>query len=350
MKKIDIAMVGLNWGDAIIRDQLLDGPASQYFTLAAVCSKEKERVDACASAYGVKGYYSLDELLTDGKFPAVCLMTGPFGRAALIQKIVEAGKHVMTTKPVEVDPAAALKVLELAKSLGRIVHLNSPSPLPSPDLAQILQWRRDLGLGRPIAARADIWSSYREIADGSWYDDPEKCPVAPIFRLGIYLINDLIRLIGKPVAVSVMSSRLFTGRPTPDNAQISLMFENGAIANVFSSFCVNDAQWWLSSLTLNHENGTVYRNVGPAINGSPRTQPELSVVVNRDGAPYTLRAVADGSTEDYQWEAFCKAIHGEPLAGELTTQETVLALRVIRAMSKAEKSGKIEKIELSSAE
>jgi predicted dehydrogenase len=345
MKQIDIAMVGLNWGESIIRNQILDGPASEYFKLAAVCSKEKDRVDACASTYGVKGYYTLEDLLADETFPAVCLMTGPFGRAAMIQKIVEAGKHVMTTKPLEVDPSAALKVLELAKSLGRVVHLNSPTPLPSPDLAQILQWRKELSLGRPIAARADIWSSYRETADGSWYDDPEKCPVAPIFRLGIYLINDLVRLIGKPVAVSVMSSRLLTGRPTPDNAQISVMFENGAIANIFSSFCVNDAQWWLSSLTLNHENGTVYRNVGPSLNGSPRTNPELSVVVNREGAPYTLRAVAEGSTEDYQWGAFRRAILGETLDGELTAEETVLALRVVRAMSRAEKSGRTEKVQ-----
>ncbi len=345
MKRIDIAMVGLNWGDAIIREQILQGPASEYFRLAAVCATDKDRVDACAGAYGVKGYYRLEDLLADRSFPAVCLMTGPFGRAALIEQIVEAGKHVMTTKPVEVDPGAALKALELAKSLGRVVHLNSPTPVPSPDLAQILQWRKDLALGRPIAARADIWASYREAADGRWYDDPEKCPVAPIFRLGIYLINDLIRLIGKPVAVSVMSSRLLTGRPTPDNAQIGLLFENGSIANIFSSFCVNDAQWWLSSLTLNHENGTVYRNVGPTLHGSPRTRPELSVVVNRDGAPYTLRAVAEGSTEDYQWGAFRKAILGEPLDGELSAEETVLALQVIRAMALAEKSGRTEKIQ-----
>jgi len=344
MSKIAIAMVGLNWGDTIIREQILDGPASGYFRLAAVCSQEKDRVDACARAYGVRGYCSLDELLADAEIPAVCLMTGPFGRAALIRKLIEAGKHVMTTKPLEVDPEAALEVLGLAKSLGRVVHLNSPTPLPSADLARILQWRKDLNLGRPVAARADIWSNYRETSDGSWYDDPEKCPVAPIFRLGIYLINDLVRLIGKPVAVSAMSSRLLTGRPTPDNAQISLLFDNGAIANIFSSFCVNDAQWWLSSLTLNHENGTVYRNVGPALNGSPRTHPELSVVVNHEGAPQTLRAVAEGSTEDYQWETFHRAILGRPLEGEITPELTVCALRVIRAMAVAAKSGKTEPI------
>ena len=250
----------------------------------------------------------------------------------------------MTTKPVEVDPDAALEVLNLAKSLGCVVHLNSPTPLPSPDIAQIQRWHEEFSLGRPVAVRADIWANYRELADGSWYDDPEKCPVAPIFRLGIYLINDLVRLIGKPETVSVMSSRLFTGRPTPDNAQLSIGFENGTLANIYASFCINDAQWWLSSLTMNYENGTVYRNVGPAKNGSPREHPELSVVINQDGKPVTRSAIAGASTEDYQWDAFHRAIVGGCLVGEIAIEDIVAALRVIRAMARAEKSGRIERI------
>jgi predicted dehydrogenase len=281
MKKTPIGIIGLNWGLAVIREQIVSGPGSEHFELAAVCSKERDKVDSCASTYGVQPYYDIDALLRDPSIPAVGLMTGPFGRAGLIRRAIEAGKHVMTTKPIEVDPDAALDVLRLARSLRRVVHLNSPTPLPSPDVKQILEWREEYQLGRAVGARADIWANYREAADGKWYDDPEKCPVAPIFRLGIYLINDLIRLIGNPVAVSVMSSRLFTGRPTPDNAQLSLIFDNGALANIFSSFCVNDAQWWLSSLTLNFENGSVYRNVGPCRTPHPRLRPELSLVVNR---------------------------------------------------------------------
>ena len=344
MSRIKIGMVGLNWGREIIQNHLLRGPASQWFELAAICSKESETARACGETFGVRAYDRMDDLLCQHDLEAVCLMTGPNGRADLIRKAVEAGKHVLTTKPVEIDPDAAREVLILAKSLNRVVHLNSPTPLPSPDIAQIERWRRELHLGRPIAVRADIWANYRELPDGSWYDDPGQCPVAPIFRLGIYLLNDLVRLVGQPQSVSVMSSRLFTGRPTPDNAQLSLMFENGTLATIYASFCINDAQWWLSSLTLNYENGTVYRNVGPTLNGSPRQRPELSVVVNRDGKPYVLRAVAEGSTEDYQWEAFHRAIHGESLAGEMSVDDTVAAIRVIRAMARAERTGRIEAV------
>ncbi len=214
MNRIPIGIVGLNWGLSVIQEQLLSGPGAEHFRLAAVCSKEHDKVESYASTFGVTPYHSLDALLNDQSIPAVGLMTGPFGRGELISRAIQAGKHVMTTKPIEVDPEAALSALRLAKSLHKVVHLNSPTPIPSPDIRQIIDWRQRHGLGRPVGARADIWSSYREQADGSWYDDGEKCPVAPIFRLGIYLINDLIRLFGKPLAVSAMSSRLFTGRPT----------------------------------------------------------------------------------------------------------------------------------------
>ena len=344
MQKIKIGMVGLNWGVKIINEHLIDGPASPYFELAAVCQRNREKADACAARYGVKAYYSIEDLVADPEIQAICLMTGPVDRAKQIRTMIEAGKHVMTTKPFELDPEATLSVLRRARELKLAVHLNSPTPLLAPDLEQINRWRKELDLGRPVAVRADIWSSYREAADGSWYDNPEECPVAPIFRLGIYLINDLIRIFGEPESVSVMNSRLFTGRPTPDNAQLGIKFKSGALATVFASFCINDAQWWLSTLTMNFENGTVYRNIGPIKTFTAREQPEMSVVVHRDGKPVSYTCTAAGSTEDYQWEAFHRAVLGEELEGEVTPEEVAAGLRVIEAMSRAEKSGRIELI------
>lgn len=147
----------------------------------------------------------------------------------------------MTTKPFELNANVASRVLKEAEKMGRVVHLNSPSPLPE-DIFVIKKWIKKYNLGQVIGCRADVWANYREKADGSWYDSPKKYPVAPIFRLGIYLINDLIRLIGKPESLQVLHSRLFTKRPTPDNAQLGILFENGAIVNVFSSFCIDDGQ------------------------------------------------------------------------------------------------------------
>lgn len=345
MKRIPLAIVGLNFGRLII-DQIVRGPGRRYFQLAAVCDLDGARAEAMAREFRCKAFTSLDALLADPAIPAIGLFTGPAGRAALLRKIIHAGKDVMTTKPFEVDPAAALAVLREAKRRRRVIHLNSPAPLLSADLEQMARWRDEFDLGRPIAARAEAWASYREKADGKWYDDAEKCPVAPIFRLGIYLINDVVHFFGEPRDVQVFHERIFTGRPTPDNAQLAIRFKNGGLVNIFNSMCVDDLQHYRNSLVLNFERGTVYRNAGPFPYVPGNEQDAQLALVTRRGkrAVVRRRTVKWGLSGLYQWGAFHRAIRGEKLADATTPEEIVAGLRVIAAMARAQRSGKTERV------
>ncbi len=345
MKRIPIAIVGLNFGSCII-EKLLQGPEGKYFRVAAVCDMDQAKAESVARSLGCKAYSDLDLLLQDRAIPAIGLFTGPNGRAKLLQRIIRAGKDVMTTKPFELDPELAHEVLLEARRRKRIIHLNSPSPLPSLDLAQIAQWRQEFDLGRPIACRADAWARKHEKADGSWYDDPKRCPVAPVFRLGIYLINDLIGFFGTPAEVHVFHSRLFTGRPTPDNAQVGIRFKNGGLVTIFSSFCIDDTQSYRNSLTLNFERGTIYRNVGP-FPRLPGTEDDaaMTLITQRNGKPLVRRKIkADGLSGIYQWKAFHQAILGAKLGRTATPQEIVAGIKVVTAMARSEKSGQTEKV------
>ncbi len=342
-KRIPIGIVGLNFGRHVI-EQLLTSLTGEQFEIVAVCDLDAAKAQSMAERLGVKAYTNFDEFLTDPNFNAVGLFTGPGGRAGLIRRIIEAGKDVITTKPFENDPQAALEVLREAEKLGRTVHLNSPSPLLPPDLAQIQSWREEFNLGKPVAARADVWVSYREQADGSWYDDPKKCPVAPIFRLGIYLINDLIQIFGPAQTVQVLHSRLFEGRPTPDNAQLGILFKNGGLANIFASFCVDDGDYYRNSLTLNFENGTIYRNVGP----DRSDEEEITLVMSKDGKRIVVARVeveAANRSGHYQWDNFARAISGEKLENARTPEEIVAGLQVIQAMAKADAGAHIADVE-----
>ena len=346
MNKINVGVVGLHFGHEIIKEHLIGGEAAPYFQLVAVCDRIQSKADAIAARYGVRAYTDVTSMLANPEIEAVCLMIGPSGRARIIDQILAAGKHVMTTKPFEVDADAALAVLRQARECGLAIHLNSPAPQLWSGLAQIKRWEREFNLGRPIAARADVWSKYNETADGTWYDNPDQCPVAPIFRIGIYLINDLISIFGQPESVSVMHSRIFTGRPTPDNAQLGIRFKSGALANVFASFSIDDGQRWLNPMTINYENGSVYCNVLPNISESPRYKPELTLVTRQDGKPVRQTVVVDSGPEDYQWEAFHKAICGDKINDETSPEQTVAGIRVIEAMARADASGRVEKVKI----
>lgn len=332
LSPLSIGIIGLNFGRHVI-EQLKLSPAKDYFKLAAVCDIDAAKATRHAEANQVKAYTSIDALLADDSIAAIGLFTGPTGRAELLHRIIHAGKDVITTKPFENDPDAALKVLKEAQRIGRVIHLNSPGPTPPKDIAQILAWANEYQLGAPVGVRGDVWANYRETADGSWYDDPVKCPAAPVLRLGIYLINDLIQLFGPVDEVNVLQSRLFTGRPTADNAQLSLRFENGALGNIFASFCINDGDHYRNTLVLNYEQGTIYRNAGPERSSDLS---ELSLVMHRDGQRTIVdRATVGGVSGSYQWASFFHAIKGEKPSNETTPEQIVAGLRVVSAMTEA---------------
>ena len=326
--------------------EILSPKANPWVELAGVCDLDRNKAAEVGAEHQLAVYGSLEEVLADPEIAAIGLFTGPVGRAALMDRMIEAGKHVMTTKPLEADPEAALAVLRKARRLGRAIHLNSPSSLPGADMVQLARWREELDLGRLVAARAETWVSYREEADGGWYDDPQKCPVAPIFRLGIYLINDLLHLFGPAKRVQVLSSRIFTGRPTPDNAQLGIEFENGGLANVFASFAVGDGDFYRTSLTLNFENGTVYRNVGPRNSRLEHGKCVLTCVQPRNGlGKIVAETILPSMSGAYDWASFARAVRGEPLEGEATPEEMVAGVRVIAAMARAESTGSTAEVE-----
>lgn len=333
---IPIAIVGLGFGRNIIR-HLLQPENRTHFKIAALCDLDNEKSERMAMEIGARAVTFAD-ILSDPNIPVVGLFTGPEGRANLVRQIIRAGKDVMTTKPFERDPTMALDVLKEAVRRGRIVHLNSPAPDLPPDLAWIRSSQERYHLGNPIAAQFSTWVRYREQPDGRWQDDPELCPVAPIYRIGIYLVNDAIELFGEPDAVQVLSSRLFTERPTADHAQLGIRFKNGGLVSIFASFCVDDGDPYRNSLTLNFETGTIYRNVSPA--GNNGRAGHLSLIQGDTGKPKLIEE-SDFSeiSGHYQWDAFYHAIQARTLTPPDYPNKVAMGLRVIAAMSESEKCG-----------
>lgn len=340
--RIRIGFVGLGWG-AQVAEMLLSGPSRERFELAVVCDVDPSRVAEFRTRYPVAGTTSFDEVLSDPSLAVIGLFSGPAGRAGLLRQIIRAGKDAMTTKPFELDPAAARDVLEEARRLGRTIHVNSPPAEPPDYLRQIERWRADYDLGRPVSCRAEMLVSYREKADGRWLDDPALCPAAPIFRLGIYSLNDLVRLFGPVREVQLLTSRLFTGRPTPDNAQLGLRFANDALGSIHASFCVDNGQHYANALTLNYERGTILRNVLPVEYGRAEGSSRLSLVATRGREVQQAKWESDEVSGSYPWEAFHAALTGSRTIA-MPAEEIVSAVEVIAAMARAERSGRSEPV------
>ncbi|WP_269523315.1 Gfo/Idh/MocA family protein [Coraliomargarita parva] len=341
--RLTIGIIGLNFGRHILAD-LESGSAAEHLKLGAVCDLDANKVNEFSKQYGVKGYTDMDDLLADPEIDVIGLYTGPKGRARLLSHIIRTGKDVMTTKPFELDATAAKAVLEEAQSLGRIIHLNSPTPKPNAFMEQIHAWEQEYHLGKLVYFGGEVTASYREEPDGTWLDDPEQCPMAPIFRLGIYLINDMVRIAGGIDSVQGLGTRVFTKRPTMDNANLCLTFQNGAIGNIYASFCVNNGQFYGNSLVLHYENGSIYRNCDIQDYGTSMNESHLRMVsVDKDQQQITREWRQPGGSGQYAWEDFCEAVRNRDISST-PADAIVHGVQVIEAMIRAQHSGKLEKV------
>jgi predicted dehydrogenase len=300
-----------------------------------------ERTAHVAKEHGLVGYTDLDELLKDEEIRVIILITGPNGRADLIEKIIETGRDVMTTKPFEQDADAALRVFKRAKELGRVIHMNSPSLTPSKDIETIRAWQKKYNLGQLCAGRWEGWYKSIEKADGGWYDNEDTCPAAPLFRLGIYGLNDIALLFGEPEAVQVQQSRFFTGRPTPDLAQMNIKFKSGALFSMLGGWCIEPFRG-VCGISLHHENGTIIRDVDYASHAAGQDRVVLKVFTPESGfaQPAETLAFDDHDTSSaYRWDLFYEAIHGKELKQQATPESIAAAIRIVNAMRIAAKTG-----------
>lgn len=345
MTQYRLALVGLNFGAHLLNDFSPGGAASPFFQLSTLCDLNESLARFHGEKCGIPWTTSLDELLGDPDIHAIALLTGPYGRAGLVDKITAAGKHVMTTKPFDTDPEAAF-VLDVARSRGCGVFMNSPQTAESrEDLGVIRQWMQEYPLGEPISIHSEVWASYRETADGSWYDDPSKCPVAPFFRLSIYILNDLISLFGGVESVSVATTRRFTGRPTPDNASAFLSMQNGMLASFLASFCIDDTEPYQDTVVLHFERGTIYRNLMRAVRGMPpHGDTVLDLVWSEKGERHVVQKRVKAGIGDYPWGCLHRAIAKGDFSGMVKPANVAEALRVITALGRAEISGATERV------
>jgi predicted dehydrogenase len=344
-EKIKLAIVGLEFGLQLFKTEYFGGNdrAEKYFDLVACCDLDKDKASAYAQEHGIKAYYDMDAMLADTSAEIVALFTGPNGRAKMIDKIISSGRDVITTKPFENDAEEAARIIAKAKKIGRLIYLNSPNPVPPADIAQIMEWKDRYDLGRLIAIRHETWCNYREHYDGSWYDDPKKCPVAPVFRLGIYGINDVLRFTSAPAVVQAMETKIFTQRQTSDNALLAVSFEQGEIATFFASFCISDNKPYPDKLILNFERGTIQKNSDLSIDVMKSAQMQL--VTSIEGRSITETAVVDRANASgcYMWDVFYQGFKNRTWP-QLSDDIIPNGIKITQAMYKAVSTGKAFKL------
>lgn len=115
MKPLNIAIIGCG---SIVQAHLK--AIRDTASLIAVCDIDKDRADHVAEITSSRAYYHVDDLIQNESLDVVHLLTPHHVRSEIIEKLIQAGIHVLTEKPVGMNLSEGKKVEALAKRYPNI--------------------------------------------------------------------------------------------------------------------------------------------------------------------------------------------------------------------------------------
>ncbi|MFV0416914.1 MAG: Gfo/Idh/MocA family protein [Chthoniobacterales bacterium] len=202
--------------------------------LHSVFNRSFDKAKAFAEKHQTRACSSLEELLSAPELDAVCI-TSPSGtHAEAAVAALNAGKHILCEKPLDISLERVDAILDAANSSGKILAAVFQSRL-APN-AMRLKKAIDAGrFGKITFASCHVkWWRDQPYYDaspvrGTWASDGGGC----LMNQGIHAIDTLQWLVGKPVEVSAMIDTIaHENIEVEDVAAATLRFANGALGVV----------------------------------------------------------------------------------------------------------------------
>ena len=202
-----------------------------------------------ADEYGVTAQ-PVDDLLKNDEIDLIVNLTIPDAHFPVSKRILEAGKHVYSEKPLVLSLAQGEELRALAKEKGLAVGC-----APDTFLGGAHQLARHYidegGIGRITSGTCHVMSPGMEM----WHPNPDFFFLpggGPVLDLGPYYIANLVNLIGPVKRVAALTSmasetRTITSQPrsgevipvkTPTNIHALLEFVSGATITLSASWDV----------------------------------------------------------------------------------------------------------------
>jgi D-xylose 1-dehydrogenase (NADP+, D-xylono-1,5-lactone-forming) len=184
---------------AAINDALLAGASeSSLVKVIGVGSRERARAEAYAQERGLeRAYGGFDELLADPDVDAVYIALPNALHVEWAVRALEAGKHVLSEKPLTRDPREAERAFDAAERAGRIL-MEGFMYRHHPQTKRLVQLVRDGEIGELRLVRSHFSFTLDRPRDVRWERDLGG---GSLLDLGCYCTNLMRTLAGEPERV-----------------------------------------------------------------------------------------------------------------------------------------------------
>ena len=213
----------------------------QGVEIVAVADTLEERARRAAADFDVQNVYFGEradgELLSRADIDAVCLCTPSGLHAAGAIAALEAGKHVLVEKPMEVSLDACDRMIAAADASGRKLSVVSQHRWDR--ATQVVKAAIEAGeLGRIVGASAAVpwWRTQGYYDSGDWRGTWAMDGGGALMNQGVHTVDLLQWLAGRVTSVYARTrTAAHSGIEVEDIAAATLEFESGAIGTLLAT-------------------------------------------------------------------------------------------------------------------
>ena len=168
MKKLRMGVLGLGEGRSVISAV----QSSELWELGAVCDLNEELCRERAREFGLSGY-TLDyqDLLEDPSIDVIGIYTPDQLHAKHIRMALEAGKHVVCTKPLMISLEEATTLLDAQRKAERVVMIGQSSRYFEATMHQRADYEAGKN-GELVTVEASYISDSRWFLEREWSHQP----------------------------------------------------------------------------------------------------------------------------------------------------------------------------------
>ncbi len=234
MKPKGLAVVGL--GMALKPHAMALGELQDEYRVIGAHSRSSDRRDAAAATYRLPTTGDLDALVGDPSVEAALILTPPNSHKDIASRFLEAGKHVLLEKPIDVSTDRAAEIVALADQNDRRlgIVLQHRFRTSSRALADLLHSGR---LGRLSAANCTVpwWRSQ------AYYDEPgrgtlERDGGGVLMTQAIHTLDLFRSLVGGIQRVGALAATTAIHRmECEDYVAAVVVLNGGAIGNIMAT-------------------------------------------------------------------------------------------------------------------
>lgn len=211
--------------------------------VVAVADVLADRAQAMAKKFGISRVYASDvELIADPDVDVVCLCTPSGMHAEGAVRALQAGKHVIVEKPMEVTREAADRMIRAERESGRVLSIISQHRF---DLAsRIVKEAIDTGkLGKIVLVEGTVkwWRTQQYYDSGDWRGTWQWDGGGALMNQGVHTLDVLQWLAGDIRRVYAQTRTAAHERiEVEDIAVATIEFESGAVGNFMATTAAYD--------------------------------------------------------------------------------------------------------------